>query len=48
MEIQGKVQEITNIAKKLNPGEMNQIDHIRDIQRAEGNNACFATSAVQT
>ena len=45
-----KIQDIKNIAKKkgVNAGKMNQTDLIRAIQKAEGSNACFATSAVQT
>jgi hypothetical protein len=45
-----KIQDIKDIAKMkgMNAGKMNKTDLIRAIQIAEGNNACFATSAVQT
>ncbi len=45
-----KIQDIKSIAKKksVTAGKMNQTDLIRAIQKAEGNNACFATSSVQT
>jgi hypothetical protein len=45
-----KIQDIQKIAKKqgVNPGKMNQTALIRAIQKAEGNNACFATSSVNT
>ncbi len=45
-----KIQDIRSIAKKksVTAGKMNQTDLIRAIQKAEGNNACFATSSVQT
>jgi len=45
-----KIQDIQKIAKKkgVNPGKMTQTDLIRAIQKAEGNNSCFATSSVQT
>jgi len=45
-----KVQDIKDIAKKkgINAGKMNKIDLVRAIQAAEQNNACFATSSVQT
>jgi hypothetical protein len=44
-----KIQDIQKIAKKkgVNAGKMNQTELIRAIQKAEGNNACFATGAVQ-
>ena len=44
-----KIQDIKSIAKKksVTAGKMNQTDLIRAIQKAEGNNACFATSSVQ-
>ena len=45
-----KIQDIQKIAKKngINAGKMDKTELIRAIQKAEGNNACFATSAVQT
>jgi hypothetical protein len=45
-----KVQDIKDIATKkgVKTGKMNKQDLIRTIQIAEGSNACFATSAVQT
>jgi len=45
-----KVQDIKDIAKKkgVSAGKMNKTDIIRAIQTAEENNACFATSSVQT
>jgi hypothetical protein len=45
-----KIQDIKDIAKKkgVNAGKMNKTDLIRAIQKAEGNNACFATPSVQT
>ena len=45
-----KIQDIKAIAKKINvnAGKMKKTDLIRAIQAAEGNNACFATSSVQT
>lgn len=45
-----KIQDIKDIAKKkgVNAGKMNKTDLIRAIQKAEGHNACFATSSVQT
>jgi hypothetical protein len=45
-----KIQDIQKIAKKkgVNAGGMNKTELIRAIQKAEGNNACFATSSVQT
>ena len=45
-----KIQDIKDIAKKkgVNAGKMNKTDLIRAIQKAEGTNACFATSSVQT
>ena len=45
-----KIQDIKDIAKKkgVNAGKMNKTDLTRAIQKAEGNNACFATSSVQT
>jgi len=45
-----KIQDIKVIAKKkgVNAGKMEKTDLIRAIQIAEGNNACFATSSVQT
>jgi hypothetical protein len=45
-----KIQDIKDIAKKkgVNAGKMNKTDLIRAIQKAEGNNACFATSSVLT
>ncbi len=45
-----KIQDIQKIAKKegINPGKMNRTDLIRTIQKAEGNNPCFATGSVQT
>lgn len=44
------IQDIQKIAKKkgVKAGKMNQTELIRAIQKAEGNNACFATSSVQT
>jgi len=45
-----KIQDIKDIAKKkdVNAGKMKKTDLIRAIQVAEGNNACFATTSVQT
>jgi len=45
-----KIQDIKDIAKKqgVHVGKMNKTDLIRAIQTAEENNACFATSSVQT
>jgi hypothetical protein len=45
-----KIQDIKDIAKKkgVNSGNMNKTDLIRAIQKAEKNNACFATFSVQT
>jgi hypothetical protein len=45
-----KIQNIKDIAMKkgVNAGKMNKTGLIRAIQKAEGNNACFATSSVQT
>ena len=45
-----KIQDIKDIAKKqgVNAEKMNKTDLIRAIQTAEENNACFATSSVQT
>jgi len=45
-----KIHDIQKIAKKkgVNAGKMNQTDLIRAIQKAEGNNPCFATTAVKT
>ena len=45
-----KIQDIKDIAKKkgVNAGKMNKTDLIRAIQKAEGNDACFATASVQT
>ena len=45
-----KVQDIKDIAKQkdVNARKMNKTDLIRAIQIAEGSNACFATSSVQT
>ena len=45
-----KIQDIKVIAKKkdVNAGKMKKTDLIRAIQVAEGNNACFATSSIQT
>ena len=45
-----KLQDIQKIAKKngINAGKMNQTELIRATQKAEGNNACFATSSVKT
>ncbi|HYA86740.1 MAG TPA: Rho termination factor N-terminal domain-containing protein [Nitrospirota bacterium] len=44
-----KVPDIKDIAKRngVNAGKMNKQDLIRAIQRAEGSNACFATSSGQ-
>ena len=44
-----KLQEIKEIAKKkgIKAGKMSKVELIRTIQRAEGNNACFATSYVR-
>lgn len=41
-----KLQEIREIAKKniIKAGKMTKTELIRTIQKAEGNNACFATS----
>jgi len=45
-----KIQDIQKIAKKkgVNIGKMNKTELIRASQQAEGNNACFSTSSVQT
>ncbi len=45
-----KIQDIKDIAKKkgVNSENMNKTDLIRAIQKAEGNNSCFATFSVQT
>ncbi len=45
-----KLQDVRKIARKMgiDRRNANQTDLIRAIQRAEGNNACFATSAVKT
>jgi hypothetical protein len=45
-----KILDIKAIAKKkgINAGKMDKTDLIRAIQRAEGNNPCFATASVQT
>ena len=45
-----RLKEVRNIARKMGIDTRNvyQTDLIRAIQRAEGNNACFATSSVQT
>jgi hypothetical protein len=45
-----KIQDIQKIAKKkgINAGKMNRTDLVRTIQKAEGNNPCFATASVQT
>ncbi len=45
-----KVQDITKIAMKsgVKAGKMSKTQLIRAIQKAEGNNECFATSQVQT
>jgi hypothetical protein len=45
-----KVEDIKYIAKRkgVNAGKKNKQDLIRAIQTAEGNNACFVTSSVQT
>jgi hypothetical protein len=51
MEVSGmKMKDVQKIAKQkgIDAGKMNQTDLIRAIQKAEGNNPCFATSAVQT
>jgi hypothetical protein len=44
-----KLQEIKEIAKKyaIKAGKMSKLELIRTIQRAEGNNDCFATSYVR-
>jgi len=44
------IQDIRKIAKKkgINAEKMNQTALIRAIQKAEGNNTCFATASVQT
>jgi hypothetical protein len=41
-----KLQEIKEISKMngIKAGKMNKAELIRTIQRAEGNNDCFATS----
>ncbi len=43
-----KLQEIKEIAKRngIKAGKMNKTELIRTVQRAEGNNDCFATSYV--
>ena len=45
-----KIQDILKFAKKkgVTVGEMDKIELIRARQKAEGNNACFSTSSVQT
>ena len=45
-----KMKDIQKIAKKkgVNAGNMNETHLIRAIQKAEGNNECFATASVQT
>ena len=45
-----KLKDVRTIARKmgLDTRNVNQTDLIRAIQRAEGNNACFATASVQT
>jgi hypothetical protein len=43
-----KIQYIRDIARKngIKVGRMNKIHFIRAIQKAEGNNDCFATAYV--
>jgi len=45
-----KMQDIAKIALNngVKSGKMNKSQLIRAIQKAEGNNACFATDHVQT
>jgi len=45
-----KLQEVRTIARKMGIDTRNVTmkELIRDIQKAEGNNACFSTSAVRT
>ena len=45
-----RIQDIKDIAKQkgVKTGKMNKQDLVRAIQTAEGSNACFATSSVQT
>lgn len=45
-----KMKDVTKIASKngVKAGNMDKTQLIRAIQKAEGNNACFATSSVQT
>ena len=44
-----KIHDIREIAKQngVNVGRLNKIELIRAIQRAEGNNDCFATPYVR-
>jgi hypothetical protein len=44
-----KIQKVREIAKKKGVAaeKMNQTDLIRAIQKAEGNNDCFATTQVR-
>jgi hypothetical protein len=44
-----KIQDIRKIAKKmgLESGKMKKTELIRTIQKAEGNNDCFATPYVR-
>ncbi len=44
-----KINDITAIALEngVKPGRMNKTQLIRAIQKAEGNNDCFATSQAQ-
>jgi len=48
--IKMKLQEIKDIAKKMGvvAGKMKKPDLIKAIQRAEGNNECFATDSVSS
>ena len=44
-----KIQDIRSIAKKngVVSGKMNKTELIRAVQKAEGNNDCYATAAVR-
>ncbi len=44
-----KIQDIREIAKKngVRAGKLNKTDLIRAVQKAEGNNNCFATQYVR-
>jgi len=44
-----KIQDIREIARKhgVKAGKLDKIELTRAIQKAEGNNACFATPSVR-